>query len=129
MPVRVVVVEDDPVIAAGLGTQVGAALDAEVSLCADLAGALELAPSHDVCVLDPDASGGNGRDSLARLRAAAPGLLIIVTADHDPDNRGAGPCAGADDCLAKPYSPLDLAARIEALLRRLPTPAPEADTV
>ena len=118
MPVRVLVVEEDPVMAAGVGAQVGALLDAEVSLCADMAGALELAPSHDVAVLDPGPP-QSGFASLLRLRAAAPNLLIIVAGSRNAlgDQVAALPQA-ADDYVVKPYSALELAARVEALLRR-----------
>ena len=72
----------------------------------------------DLVVLDlglPDLSG----EEVARtLRAASNVPIIMLTAKAAEDDRVAGLRLGADDYLAKPFSPRELVARVEAVLRR-----------
>jgi two-component system, OmpR family, response regulator RegX3 len=72
----------------------------------------------DLVVLDlglPDLSG----EEVARtLRTASNVPIIMLTAKAAEDDRVAGLRLGADDYLAKPFSPRELVARVEAVLRR-----------
>ncbi len=72
----------------------------------------------DVIVLDlmlPDITG----EEVARtIRDSSEVPIIMLTAKADEDSRVAGLRMGADDYLTKPFSPRELAARIEAVLRR-----------
>jgi two-component system, OmpR family, response regulator RegX3 len=72
----------------------------------------------DLVVLDlglPDLSG----EEVARtLRTASNVPIIMLTAKAGEDDRVAGLRLGADDDLAKPFSPRELVARVEAVLRR-----------
>ena len=72
----------------------------------------------DLVVLDlglPDLSG----EEVARtLRTASNVPIIMLTAKAAEDDRIAGLRLGADDYLAKPFSPRELVARVEAVLRR-----------
>lgn len=72
----------------------------------------------DLVVLDlmlPDISG----EEVARsVRSHSDVPIIMLTAKAGEDDRVAGLRLGADDYLAKPFSPRELIARIEAVLRR-----------
>lgn len=72
----------------------------------------------DLVVLDlglPDLSG----EEVARtLRTASSVPIIMLTAKAAEDDRVAGLRLGADDYLTKPFSPRELVARVEAVLRR-----------
>ncbi len=83
-------------------------------------GALELAlRAHpDVIVLDlmlPDLS---GEEVTRSLRETSDVPILMLTAKATEDDRVTGLRLGADDYLVKPFSPRELAARIEAILRR-----------
>ncbi len=90
--------------------------------------ALEVAArlEPDLVVLDlmlPDLPG----EEVARsLRAVSSVPIIMLTAKASEDDRVAGLRLGADDYLPKPFSPRELAARVEAVLRRAAGLEPEA---
>lgn len=94
--------------------------DFEVELCGSgdvgLARALEWLP--DLVVLDLLLPGLDGLEVCRRLRQKAPIPVIMLTALGEEDDRVAGLELGADDYLAKPFSPRELAARVRAVLRR-----------
>ena len=116
---RILVVDDDAGIRAALqdfltarGYEVRAVADA-VSARA----ALKAAPS-DVVLLDVMMPGEDGL-SLCRALAAKGGVrVILVSARTEEDSRILGLELGADDYVCKPFNPRELAARIEAVLRR-----------
>lgn len=72
----------------------------------------------DLVVLDlmlPDLPG----EEVARsLRAVSEVPIIMLTAKAEEADRVAGLKLGADDYVTKPFSPLELVARVEAVLRR-----------
>lgn len=73
----------------------------------------------DVAVLDVMVPGGSGYDVLRALREANAGVpVIILTARDRVEERVAGLGRGADDYLVKPFAFAELAARLQALLRR-----------
>ena len=117
---RVLVVEDDhrmsQVLKRGLQEE-GHAVD----LAADGPEGLWLATqnSYAAIVLDVMLPGLDGFELCRRLRAAGvwPPVLM-VTARDAVDDRVRGLDAGADDYLVKPFSLLELAARLRALARR-----------
>jgi two-component system, OmpR family, phosphate regulon response regulator PhoB len=76
----------------------------------------------DLAVLDVTMPGMSGTDVCRALRAdpATAGMAIIVlTARAQEADVQAGFKAGADDYVAKPFSPRELASRVEALLARV----------
>jgi DNA-binding response OmpR family regulator len=94
-------------------------------------GALELAMrAHpDVIVLDlmlPDLS---GEEVTRSLRETSDIPILMLTAKATEDDRVTGLRLGADDYLVKPFSPRELVARIEAILRRTRGGRPEAAEV
>lgn len=72
----------------------------------------------DLVVLAP--STGDAALAVCRRNGAAggPAVVMLVQDDH-PDACARGLEAGADDCLCTPCNPLELAARIRAVLRRI----------
>ena len=62
--------------------------------------------------------GLDGIEVCRRLRDVAPIPVVMLTARGEEDDRIAGLQIGADDYVTKPFSPRELIARIEAVLRR-----------
>jgi two-component system, OmpR family, phosphate regulon response regulator OmpR len=73
----------------------------------------------DVLVLDVMMPGEDGLSICRRLRAQGETIpIVMLTARGDPLDRIIGLEMGADDYLAKPFTPRELLARIQALVRR-----------
>jgi two-component system response regulator QseB len=117
---RVLVVEDDRMIAKGLHTaltQDGYAVDG-VSDGASAAAALR-SSAFDLVLLDLGLPERDGLDVLRELRARGDATpVIIVTARDDVQNRIEGLDAGADDYIIKPFDLDEVAARMRSVLRR-----------
>lgn len=123
MRVHILVIEDDPVIGPRMQGHLAARVAPSVTLCVDLASAEGELLRADLVVLDLTLPDVQGLETLGRVRARAPSaLVIIVTARGSLSERIEGLRAGADDYLVKPFSLLELEARVGALLRRR-TPA------
>jgi DNA-binding response OmpR family regulator len=73
----------------------------------------------DLIVLDVVMPGMDGFDTLKQIRALSSVPVIILSAKDDNLNKVKGLELGADDYLAKPFSPDELLARINAVKRRL----------
>ena len=84
--------------------------------------ALRLArESHpDLVVLDLMLPGCSGLEVCRTLRDESDVPIIMLTAITTEDNKLTGLDIGADDYVTKPFSPRELAARVRAVLRRLP---------
>jgi two-component system response regulator QseB len=123
---RVLVVEDDTGIATGLAAhlgRIGCAVDTTDSVAGGWS-ALASEP-FDIVLLDLGLADGEGQVLLRRLRQAPSGRLpdpatpvLILTARDAVASRIEGLDLGADDYLAKPFDPDELAARMRALRRR-----------
>ncbi|MCA9970654.1 MAG: response regulator transcription factor [Anaerolineales bacterium] len=81
-----------------------------------LAAARQLQP--DLVVLDLNLPGMDGMELAARLRQDSDVYILMLTARAEESDRVAGLRIGADDYLTKPFSPRELVARVEAILRR-----------
>lgn len=78
-----------------------------------------LGMEYDCLLLDLALPGGDGLQILADLRAARRAVpVLILTARGSEDDRVRGLRLGADDYVVKPFGCAELAARVEALLRR-----------
>lgn len=77
-----------------------------------------LADPPDLVVLDLMLPSIDGLEVCRQLRAAAPVPVIMLTARGEEADRIAGLELGADDYIAKPFSPRELTARVKAVLRR-----------
>lgn len=117
---RILVVEDDPMLLDGLTVGLGLAgftVDA-VATCEDALAAVS-AQRYAAILLDlmlPDGSGLDVLASLRRDRDATP-VLLLTARDQIPD-RVRGLDAGADDYVGKPFDLDELAARVRAIARR-----------
>lgn len=117
---RVLVVEDDRMIAKGLHTalkQDGYTVDG-VSDGRSAAAALR-SSRFDVVLLDLGLPERDGLEVLRELRSRGDATpVIIVTARDDVHNRVQGLDAGADDYIVKPFDLDEVAARMRSVLRR-----------
>jgi DNA-binding response OmpR family regulator len=131
---RVLVVDDDATVAEVVtrylereGFDVEAVQDGRTAL--DRA----TASPPDLMVLDLMLPGMDGLEVFRNLRSAAPIPVIMLTARGDEADRVIGLELGADDYLAKPFSPRELIARIKSVLRRASGPltptGPETPTI
>jgi two-component system, OmpR family, response regulator len=118
---RVLVVEDEPVIALGLRDS----LEAEGYAVEVVAEGMEAEAraregGFELIVLDIMLPGRDGLSVLKGLRAAGvPTPVILLTARNELGDRIEGLELGADDYLAKPFFVEELVARMQALRRRL----------
>jgi two-component system OmpR family response regulator len=125
---RILIIEDDPATAGEIRTELlGHGHD--VKLIADGAEALDCATREpfDAITLDRMLPSLDGLSLVARLRErriAVP--VLMISALSDVDERIAGLRAGGDDYLVKPFASVEMAMRIEVLLRRHQEPATEA---
>jgi DNA-binding response OmpR family regulator len=91
------------------------------------AGLEELARSPvDLVILDVMLPQLSGFEVLRRIRSTSRVPVIMLTARGEEVDRVVGLELGADDYLAKPFSPRELVARIRAVMRRVPGEAPGA---
>jgi len=123
--VRILVVEDDALLAEGLIsvlTRAGHAVEhAATGKHADLVLAAE---EFDLAVLDVGLPGIDGFEVLRRLRLRQSATKVLVLTARDAvDDRVHGLDLGADDYLTKPFSVTEFEARVRALLRRAGAPA------
>jgi two-component system alkaline phosphatase synthesis response regulator PhoP len=81
-----------------------------------LAQARQIRPS--LIILDLNLPGMDGMEVAARLRQESNVYILMLTARGEENDRVAGLRIGADDYLTKPFSPRELVARVEAILRR-----------
>ena len=117
---QVLVVEDERTI----GDAVSARLRAEgfaVHRATDGPGAVDAARMHrpDLVILDIMLPGFDGLEVCRRIQAERPVPVIMLTARDDETDLLVGLAVGADDYLTKPFSMRELAARVQALLRRV----------
>jgi two-component system, OmpR family, alkaline phosphatase synthesis response regulator PhoP len=77
----------------------------------------------DLVVLDLMLPGMDGLEVCSNLRAESDVPIIMLTAKTAEQDRLSGLDLGADDYVTKPFSPRELAARVRAVLRRLPEDA------
>src|SRR5688572_11208773 len=124
---KFLIVDDDKMIVEaltiGLQFQWG---DAEVHTAVDgeegLRKFLDLSP--DVTLLDVNMPRMSGFELLQRIREVSDAPVIMLTARGDEMSKVRGLELGADDYMVKPFSHLELFARIKAVLRRAELPGP-----
>jgi two-component system OmpR family response regulator len=122
---RVLVVEDDALLAEGLTrvlTRAGHAV--EHVAFGKHANTLLADDEFDLVILDIGLPDIDGFEVLRRLRQRnAPANVLVLTARDAIEDRVHGLDLGADDYLTKPFSLTEFEARVRALLRRSASPA------
>jgi two-component system response regulator RegX3 len=116
---RILVVDDEPAIVHALsyalrreGFEVDAAGDGEAALEA------ALGTDYDLIVLDLMLPKLSGTEVCRRVRAERTVPIIMLTAKDSEVDTVVGLSVGADEYVTKPFSALELVARVQALLRR-----------
>jgi two-component system response regulator MtrA len=115
----VLVVEDDASVRAAVklvlessGFEVTAVEDGHSAIDAARAG------GQDLVLLDLMLPGVNGLDVCREIRRTSNVPIVVLTARTDTADVVAGLELGADDYMTKPFEPVELAARVRAVLRR-----------
>jgi DNA-binding response OmpR family regulator len=126
----VLVVDDEPTIVEIVGRYMERA-GFETYTAPDGYRALDVAAEHrpDLVVLDVMLPGIDGIEVMERLqeRPGPPIAVILLTARGEESDRLVGLRNGADDYVVKPFSPAELVARVEAVLRRIAPPTAQED--
>ena len=124
---QILLVEDDPRLADMLLEYLGQA-GFSVTIAPLGATALEKLSEadYDAVVLDLMLPDMDGLNVCRQLRAKYDTPVLMLTARGDAVDRIVGLELGADDYLAKPFSPNELVARVRALVRRAQRTAPSA---
>lgn len=124
---RILLVEDEP----GLVITLTDRLTSEgysVDSVADGASALKIVDreSFDLILLDVMLPGKNGFDVCREIRQRGiTTSILMLTARSQVVDKVVGLKLGADDYLTKPFDMMELVARVEALMRRAPSPRGE----
>jgi len=114
------VVEDEPTIAHAVATRLRAE-GYRVDVAGDGPSAVDsaLREPPDVMVLDVMLPGFDGLEVCRRVQAKRPVPVLMLTARDDETDVLVGLGVGADDYMTKPFSMRELAARVNALVRRV----------
>ena len=121
---KVLIVEDDEGIRKFLSTTL-IANGYSVILADDGTSALELVPSHcPVCILlDLGLPDIDGNEIIRSIRSWTSIPILVISARTTEDDKAGALDLGADDYLTKPFSTVELLARIRTALRHARTPA------
>jgi two-component system response regulator ResD len=121
VPESILVVEDEPMIAEVVVRYLErAGYETHIAHDGPSAVATALTARPDLVVLDIMLPGFDGIEAMRRIHADldARVAVILLTAKGEESDRVVGLRSGADDYVVKPFSPAELVARIEAVLRR-----------
>ncbi len=121
---RLLVVEDDDEMRQLLG-QLLVSDGYEVDSASDSTGAISAVARHepDLVLLDIMLGTDDGRDVLQELRRMSEVPVVFLTGRSHEIDKVAGLKMGADDYIVKPFSPAELSARVESVLRRTRRPS------
>jgi DNA-binding response OmpR family regulator len=129
---RILIVEDDVSLAGFLSAELQAQSfivdqihDGEEALLA-----LEGDRQYDLLILDLNLPKLHGISLIQRVRPTRPRLpVLVLTARSRVEDKVLALQSGADDCLTKPFSLIELMARVSALLRRNSGLIPNCSTI
>jgi DNA-binding response OmpR family regulator len=119
-PVKVLLVEDDPSIAASLVDALERAGHVVTHVASGSAAIA--APHGDIVLLDLGLPDMDGYDVCRGIRAVSQVPIIVVTARGEELDRVLGLELGADDYMVKPFGVRELLARMRAVTRRSTAP-------
>jgi two-component system, OmpR family, response regulator ResD len=117
----ILVVDDEPTISEVVGRYLErAGFEVRTARDGPSAVAAALARRPDLVVLDIMLPGFDGLEVMRRLHEDLESrvAVILLTAKGEESDRLVGLRQGADDYVVKPFSPAELIARVEAVLRR-----------
>ena len=119
-PVRILIVEDDASLAAGLMQMLRSdGYTAAAIASGEQAIAAAQQEKFDLLILDVGLPGIDGFEVLRRLRASGDRVpVLLLTARDQIEERVRGLDLGADDYIPKPFATPELTARVRALIRR-----------
>ncbi|MBA3020939.1 response regulator transcription factor [Propionicimonas sp.] len=127
---RVLIVDDEP----GIRTVLAAYLEADgfEVVQADtgaeaLRRVLDAAEAIELVLLDVGLPDLNGIEVLTTIRAKSSVYVILVTARAEEVDKLVGLSVGADDYVTKPFSPREVVARVNTVLRRARQEPPSAE--
>lgn len=124
---RVLVVDDEPVLAGTVAAYLDRALFAtRVEHDGRAAVAAARAWHPDVIVLDVGLPGIDGFEVARQVRTFSDCYILMLTARDDELDLLVGLSSGADDYMTKPFSARELVARVQVLMRRPRTTGPAA---
>jgi DNA-binding response OmpR family regulator len=124
---RILVVDDEPHVLDVVGRYLRHE-GYETLLAANGDEALKLSDDADLVVLDLMLPSVDGIEVCRRLRARRNIPIIMLSAKAEETDRLVGLGVGADDYVVKPFSPRELVARVQAVLRRA-APQPPTDDI
>ena len=125
MPRRILIVDDDPHIRQLLGFALGkAGLDTIEAEDGEAALAAVAARAPDLVILDINMPRMDGLETCRRLRAQSDVPILFLSSRDEEIDRVIGIELGADDYVVKPFSPREVTARVQAILRRAATRGP-----
>ncbi len=125
---KILVIEDDPIISETVTICFNLRWpEAEVIVTDSGEQGLKLAAAStpDVMILDVGLPGMDGYETLRRMRGITDAPAIMLTAKDGEVAKVKGLEYGADDYITKPFSHIELLARVRAVLRRTVASTPE----
>jgi len=125
---KILVIEDDPIISETVTICFNLRWpEAEIITTDSGEQGLKLATSFtpDIIILDVGLPGMDGYETLRRLRSITDAPAIMLTAKDGEVAKVKGLEYGADDYITKPFSHIELLARVRAVLRRTVASTPE----
>lgn len=128
MPRTILVVDDDPHIRQLLVFALGKAGLATIEAADGEEAVATIAEHHpDLVILDINMPRMDGLEVCRRVRATSSVPILFLSSRDDEIDRVLGIELGADDYVVKPFSPREVVARTQAILRRAGTAAPAAE--
>nr|PZN23340.1 MAG: DNA-binding response regulator [Chloroflexota bacterium] len=131
MSKRILLIEDEPGLVLTLSDRLRSeGYAVEVASDGETGQARAAGEAFDLIILDVMLPRKNGFDVCRDLRQQGVQVpMIMLTARSQVVDKVVGLELGADDYLAKPFEMIELLARVEALLRRVPAPPPPSAEV